>query len=158
MIIILDDFLSEEDFQNTIQYCHNSSYHYGETDNKDTPPTGMVSNIDSSEFIFNLFDSKIREFVPEVKDLKIYRMYINCFSPGENPYFHKDGESGITCLYYSNIEWNINDGGETQFIIGDEMTGILPIPNRMVCFDANLLHKATSFRNKHRFTIATKYS
>lgn len=158
MIIILDEFLSEKDFRSTIEYCHNSLFKYGERDDDLIPPTGMVSRILFEDPIFKLFDSKIKEFVPEVEKLKAFRMYINCFSPGENPYFHKDGDSGFTCLYYANKNWELNDGGETQFVIGDEMVGILPIPNRMICFDASILHRATSFRNKHRFTIATKYS
>lgn len=158
MIIILDEFLSEEDFRSTIEYCHNSPYYYGETDRQSTPPIGMVSEIERNQEIFNLLDFRIREFVSEVKDLDIIRMYINCFSPGENPYFHKDMDSKITCLYYANLDWNPDDGGETQFLVENNLTGIVPIPNRMICFDGNILHKATSFRNKHRFTIATKYS
>ncbi len=48
-------------------------------------------------------------------------------------------------------------GGETQFLIDDEIRGILPFPNRLVYFDANILHKATSYRTGHRFTLALKY-
>ena len=84
-------------------------------------------------------------------------MYINCFAPSENPYFHIDGESGMTLLYYPNIEWSINDGGETQFYIDENIYGITPIPNRMVIFDASIFHRATTFRNTHRFTVAIKY-
>ena len=51
-----------------------------------------------------------------------------------------------------------NDLGETQFLIDGEIKGILPKPNRMLGFDADLLHRATTFRDKHRFTIAIKYS
>ena len=53
--------------------------------------------------------------------------------------------------------WDKDDGGETQFLMNDELYGILPIPNRMVVFSANLLHRATTFRNDHRFTVAIKY-
>ena len=84
-------------------------------------------------------------------------MYVNCFAPCENPYFHTDGDTGITFLYYANNSWNPNDGGETQIIVNDEIKGILPLPNRIVGFDASLLHRATSFRFKHRFTLAAKF-
>jgi len=33
----------------------------------------------------------------------------------------------------------------------------VPLPNRLMMFDARLLHRATSFRDRHRFTIAVKY-
>ena len=40
---------------------------------------------------------------------------------------------------------------------GDVINGYPPIPNRMILFDASLLHRATCFRSTHRFTIAIKY-
>ncbi|BCU95852.1 MAG: hypothetical protein CM15mV10_2390 [uncultured marine virus] len=64
----------------------------------------------------------------------------------------------IYIFILSNLEWNENDLGETQFLIDGEIKGILPKPNRMLGFDADLLHRATTFRDKHRFTIAIKYS
>ena len=54
--------------------------------------------------------------------------------------------------------WGVNDGGETQFLIDDLIQGVLPISNRLVGFDANILHRATPFRDKHRFTLAVKFS
>ena len=44
-----------------------------------------------------------------------------------------------------------------QFLIDDEIRGIPPFPNRLVCFDSNILHRATTFRDKFRFTLALKY-
>jgi len=84
-------------------------------------------------------------------------MYVNCFVPCERPYFHTDGDEGVTFLYYPNMKWDKDDGGETQFLMNDDLYGVLPIPNRMVVFSANLLHRATTFRNDHRFTVAIKY-
>ena len=56
------------------------------------------------------------------------------------------------------MEYNeLNEGGETQFLISNEIKGILPIPNRMVIFNGLIYHKATSFRNQHRYTIAIKF-
>jgi hypothetical protein len=60
-------------------------------------------------------------------------------------------------IYYLNNIWDINDGGETHFYINDQITAIPPIPNRLVYFDGTLLHKATPFKNRHRFTVAVKY-
>jgi hypothetical protein len=69
-----------------------------------------------------------------------------------------DGPPGeITFLYYPNICWNLNDGGETQILVDDQIYGILPIPNRIIKFDASLLHRATAFRDTHRFSVAIKY-
>ena len=162
-IEIRDNFLEEADAKRVLEYCFQSLYHYGECDMDDTPPIGMVHEIEEDEDIYRLFESKIKNYYRYVKKLNLDRMYVNCFAPSENPYFHTDGDDGITVLYYVNDHWVPNDGGETQILVKDsgginEIKGILPVPNRIICFDAIFLHRATSFRSKHRFTLAAKFS
>tara|TARA_B100000287_G_C20203597_1_gene611066 strand:- start:42 stop:524 length:483 start_codon:yes stop_codon:yes gene_type:complete len=157
-IEIRDNFLEQADAQRVLEYCVRSPYTYGEVDTPQTPPTGMVHEIQRDEDIYKLFESRIRNFKPGLKKLNLYRMYVNCFSPSENPYFHTDGDKGVTFLYYVNDQWTLNEGGETQIIINDEIRGVLPLPNRIVGFNANLLHRATSFRSMHRFTLAVKFA
>lgn len=153
----IDNFLSDIDYQMVIDYCYTAPYHFGEKDNPHHPPTGMVSTIEE-EWVKNLFQSEINSQVSEVEGKEPYRMYINCFAPGENPYYHTDGDEGITCLFYVNPNVEIDDGGSTQLILDRESVNLLPIPNRLCVFDANIIHRATSFRDKHRFTIAVKYN
>ena len=156
MIEVLDRFLTDEEYDYVLRYCGTSGYYYGETDRPDVMPTGMVHEIDEKETIYELFASRTQELVPE---LRLYRMYVNCFSPAENPYFHTDGDYGdVTFLFYVNHRWDLDDGGETQFFENGEIRGIVPLPNRMVYFDANIEHRATSLRHRHRFTIAIKYT
>jgi len=50
----------------------------------------------------------------------------------------------------------LDEGGETQFY-QEEIKGIRPVAGRIVIFDSNILHKATSFRNQIRYTVALKY-
>jgi hypothetical protein len=72
------------------------------------------------------------------------------------PQFHADGEV-ITCLLYADAgNWSPHDHGETQLLIGGEIRGILPLPNRMLVFDGRILHRATSFQRRVRHTIAAK--
>jgi Rps23 Pro-64 3,4-dihydroxylase Tpa1-like proline 4-hydroxylase len=158
MIKIIDNFLSQEEYNLVIRKCFESKYSFGEVDKAGFLPTGVVSNIEKDDYIHNMFSSKLKDQFEEINCLTLNRMYINLFSPLEKPFFHTDGKNGITFLFYPNIEWNIDEGGETQFLINDEIKGILPIPNRLVMFSANILHKATSFRTFHRFTLAAKYS
>lgn len=154
-IKIIDRFLSKEDFDMVIGYCNEASYHWGEVDADGLPPTGMIHEIPQTENLYQIFASKTQKFVPE---LYLSRMYINCFAPTEQPYFHIDGSSGnVTFLYYPVSSWKLDDGGETQFFLNSEIYGVTPIPNRMVYFDANLPHRATTFRDRHRFTVAVKY-
>ena len=159
MIQVIDNFLSQEEFNFVLNYSKSALYAYGETDDKNHPPTGLVHNITKSKKIYKLFENKTKAFV---SNHKLYRMYINCFAPSENPYFHIDcsdekDDDEVTFLYYPNETWDLNDGGETQFFIDERIYGIAPIPNRLVYFNANLLHRATSFRDRHRFTVAIKY-
>jgi len=155
---IIDGFLEKKDLEFVFDYCFKASYSYGEIDYDSAPPTGMVHNIKSDEIIYKIFESKIRDSYDIVQGMNLSRMYINCFAPSENPYFHID-HNALTFLYYvNNCVWQINDGGETQFLIDDEIKGVIPLHNRIVGFDASLLHRATSFRDKHRFTVAIKFS
>ena len=115
----------------------------------------MIHEISETSEIYKLFQSKTENLVTEYP---LDRMYVNCFAPGENPYFHIDGSHGVTFLFYAIEEWNIEMHGETQFFVDDQIYGVLPYPNRMIKFDANIMHRATSFRDRHRFTLAVKYS
>lgn len=154
MITVIDNFLTSDQKDFVIEYCENASYHYGEVDRKGLVPTGMVHEIDETRDIYELFRYKTEQLV---SGMELNRMYINCFAPSENPYFHTDWKDGITFLYYPDQRWNLDDGGETQFVVNDEIRGIFPTPNRMVMFEGNILHRATTFRDRHRFTLAVKY-
>ena len=160
MIKVIDDFFSEDNANFVINFCRKADYHFGEVDEIGLPPVGFVAEIEKDTPIYKLFTSAIeKECADIIKGLAVGRTYVNCFAPNENPFFHVDGESGYTFLYYvpSGQYQGINDGGETQFFINNQITGILPIPNRLVAFDAFIPHRATSFRGAHRFTLAVKY-
>jgi len=154
-IKIIDGFLTKEKFDAVVAYCNDATYRWGEVDADDLPPTGMVHEIPETENLYQIFASKTKKFFPE---LLLNRMYVNCFAPTEQPYFHIDGSSeNVTFLYYPTETWSLNDGGETQFFLNSEIYGVTPIPNRMIYFDASLPHRATTFRDRHRFTVAIKY-
>jgi hypothetical protein len=182
-INVYDNFFSEEDYRFIFNYCIKASYFYGDSDAENNDQkyyTGLTHEVyyhtdnlpiseDSFLFgagslktlnqkkMFDLFSTSIEKEFPEYKTSDISRLYINCFAPTENPYFHIDGSIGTTFLYYPNPNYNLDEGGETQFIFDNNIFGVPPSPNRLISFDANILHKATTFRDRHRFTIAIKY-
>jgi hypothetical protein len=155
MLRIYDDFLTKEEQNHVLDYCEGARYRYGESDDGDTPPTGVTHDIPNNQYVHELFYAKTQPLVPEGS--KFYRMYVNCFAPREVPYFHTDGDSGVTFLYYPQYNWQPNDGGETQVYVQGNIQGVVPLPNRIMMFDARLLHRATSFRDRWRFTLAIKY-
>ena len=151
-----DNFLSQDNYKTVIDYCLNANYFYGESDDYGLPPTGMISKVNEDDNVYKIFRSSIESKCSFLDRSLFYRMYVNCFAPNEQAYFHQDGE-GITFLYYATEEWNLQNGGETQFYIDGNIIGVPPISNRLVMFDGMIQHRATSFRNHHRFTIAIKY-
>ena len=156
MIKVIDNFFVLEEHQNLNRYCEESLYNVGEADKEGVPRSGIVHEITKDNPLFNWLVNKIYLKEPSTKKYNCYRAYINCFIPNEKTFYHTDWPHGVTCLYYTNLNFNKEEGGETQFLINNEIKGILPIPNRMVIFDATLEHKATSFNSDRRFTIALK--
>ena len=157
MINVYDNFLSPEDHVKVNEYVKSSPYYYGILDPGYDIPTGVSHKLDLDHNITVVLDSLLRNHyeLPQLSTI-----YTNLFRPNEASHFHTDCklENTYTGLYYANTEeWNYDEGGETQFLINDEIYGILPKPNRMILFDSRLLHKATPFRDRHRWTIALKY-
>jgi hypothetical protein len=155
MIKIYDNFLSEKEKQEIYDYCKKQSYHRGEVDRIGCPPTGLISNLDNQNIISKL----MKQITNEKKDM--FRTYINLFIPNEKPYYHQDNNDPNykTCIYYVNTD-KINymeEGGEPYFIQNDFIKGVSFVSGRMVLFNSNIMHKATSFRNRDRYTIAIKY-
>lgn len=156
-IEVVDNFLSLTESERVLEFCESSQYSYGEADSEDSPPAGMTCEILQSDYMYHFFKKKLSDAFPIVLSRQLQRMYINCFSPLERPFFHIDAADGYTFLYYPQKNLKIDDGGETQFLINESIYGILPLQNRIVKFDASILHRATSLRNSYRFTVAIKY-
>ena len=160
-INIKDNVFHEDDYQYLVEYSRESLYVYGEGDRPSVDPTGMVHNVGLDTKVTKSVHKKMQETFPE--EIAKYdspdRVYINCFAPREDAFYHIDGREGSkTCLIYlSNTDWVPVLCGETFFYQDDKVIGVPPHPNRAVCFDGNILHRASSFRKGHRFTLALKY-
>jgi hypothetical protein len=75
----------------------------------------------------------------------INRSWINATLPGSRYYFHRDhpNKGHKTLLYYINLEWDKEDGGETLFANsnGEVEVAVSFVPGRIVIFDSELPHK-----------------
>ena len=171
IILTIDNVLKRSEVELINTELPNLNYIVGEKDTPTTPPVGMVA--DYSQSLGHPLLQKVAEKIDCLQDLKLQRSYVNLFSPGQNAYYHQD-DSKYTLMYYPNLEWQINDGGETKFILDNEHTkmpgidfentdklpvilGIAPIPNRLVLFEGDIPHSATGFRNGYRYTCVFKY-
>ena len=157
MYVIYDDFLTVEEQKDLLQYCERAHYKYGETDREETPEVGYVHYIQKGNEWYQFLLDKTSPLAYEIGLTTCYSMYVNKFLSGENPYFHFDNLTGVTFLYYPQLDYYFQDGGETQILIDGNICGVVPIPNRLLMFDSRMLHRATSFRDRDRFTIAIKY-
>jgi len=77
-------------------------------------------------------------------------------------YFHCDAPEPIskTMIYYVNLEWNSNHGGETIICNsnGEPELAIATKPNRIAIYDSNLMHKPSGLSPKsppNRFTFVS---
>jgi hypothetical protein len=155
-----DQFFETRLYFELVKYLYNvKKYAFGEFDHSYAPPVGLIADFtDALEFPLSTAVSKIQKLIPD--NLNLDRIYCNCFAPNEFPYFHIDSslpQEKTVLVYISDKEWSINDGGETQFYQDDRIFGVPPRQNRLIIFDSNILHRATSFHNRHRFTLALKY-
>ena len=153
-IEIINNFFPEEEYKRI-----DDTKFFKTEGNSLIPQTKKFLEVNSKNVLdgYELFQKKLGDEFSIISEMRLDRMYINCFAPSENPYFHTDGETGYTFLYYPQENWKIDDGGETHFLIDESIYGVFPLPNRIVKFDASILHRATSFRDRHRFTVAIKY-
>ena len=164
-IVSIDRALSPDDFREVSQFALDAGYFYGEQDDDDHKPTGLVSDLDpddeEDDDIFCIFERVIYARFPEIKEYKLYRAYINCFAPKEVANFHKDCDDGVdevTFIFYANTSYNgLNEGGCTEFYLDEKIIGVPPIPNTLVKFTSWILHRATPLNSEHRFTYAFKY-
>tara|TARA_B100000795_G_C22506823_1_gene326144 strand:- start:42 stop:560 length:519 start_codon:yes stop_codon:yes gene_type:complete len=168
-IAVYDNLITnEENEKYRSMLLHNCQFQYGETDDVHTEPSGVVCDFNKivssgqqldphvNNMLGNLLD-KIFENNNFLKNMTLYRTYLNLFIPNEQPSFHIDGDNTVTCLYYLNPSLDPNEGGETQFFIDEEIRGVISKPGRLTVFDGRLLHRATSFKSHPRLTLAFKF-
>lgn len=164
----IDDFFPDDIANLVAEYIfYRAKYRYGEADSPGTPPVGLVADLfhmdkgavgENEKIIYNHFIKYINEKYPGFWDTyTLCSLYINCFAPREQAYFHTD--SGVwTILYYPihNFDCDKNQGGCTELFVDEQVIGIPPYYNSIVRFSAPMEHRATPFKDHHRFTIALK--
>jgi len=154
-------------------YIRKAQYRYGEIDKPNQEPTGLTAQSflyqdktshyidDDSRMIYDSFveyiDDRYNGFSIENQYI---RLYCNCFAPREYGTFHTDSDDSgyYTFLYYPvhEYDYDIEEGGWTEFHIDDKILGIIPKPNSIVRFSSQIIHRATPMRNHTRFSVALK--
>ena len=150
---VIDDFLSIEDYQSYWKFTQQATYTVGEVDYPNGAPVGMISELATDHhLVHNIFPKVIR-------GCTLNRLFLNYYGPRDLSYFHTDHQlsKATTLIYYPCPTYSLDEGGETQLLINDNVIGIRSIANRLLIFKANILHRATPFTSYQRFTYAFKY-
>ncbi len=136
------------------------SFKYGEVDHKEQQiPTGLISEININAPVYHEIVSFCKNH-ETVKNLIVTRSYVNLFPPREVCSFHIDHDdpTAKTFIYYPHVEYNTEMGGETKFLYDNATcSSVLPIPGRIIIFNSNMPHSATSFHTHYRFSLVIKF-
>ena len=159
-ILTLPKFLENEDLEKVLSNVNNQPWSI-QASNK--PENTLNSEIHD----FLMLDVSKRSFFNEYlfqklqKSLniscKLQRVYFNLQWPGRDGRLHRDGCDFTALLYVSN--WNPEWGGFTQIITPSGQIRVFPpIPNMLLCFPGDYLHKGYAFTGNapKRISLAFK--
>jgi SM-20-related protein len=145
------------------------SLHYVRTEKSRTGVPGFVaiSNIAPETIPTDAFLRGLRQTVETLfpdERFTDQRAYVNCSVYGDAYYIHRDcaaHERHVTALYYANLEWQPDWGGETIYYndAQDAECAITPHPGRLVIARGALFHRGnTPARGcyEERYTLAYK--
>jgi SM-20-related protein len=167
-ILILDDFLPAEIFDNVARYTASAPMLYGARSNYKTDPHGHWNRDFVTAGSHNLADvSSTLEghaelvwlnaawaFLRQTRlvDRILIRCYLNGYTYGTEGYFHQDSRRSdeLTAILYLCDYWEPDWAGETSFLDerGDILKAVLPRRNRAVIFPAKLMHAGRSVSRK----------
>jgi 2OG-Fe(II) oxygenase superfamily len=131
------------------------------------PGLASSANIDAALLPKDPFFLRLRAIAEEMfpgEVLHDQRAYVNSAVYGDSYYIHRDSPEGshnVTVLYYANLIWEPDWGGETIFYKDDNdaVLAVSPRPGRLVISRGAILHRGTvptQDCNEARLTIAYK--
>lgn len=154
-IFIFDDVFSHQDKINLFLYAKNSNFTTDGTSNEllyEESGRFIVSRYSTEDINnFGIFQktSEKMKLIFEIIGNKIpIRYWILLSNLSTKIYYHIDGRSNdvpsLSFLYYLNLEWKNDWGGETIFCddFRDDKICIDYVPGRVVLFDSSISHKA----------------
>lgn len=131
------------------------------------PGLAAVAEIPAALLASDAFLHRLRQIAAEMfpgEQLSDQRAYVNASVYGDGYYTHRDcppEQKHITALYYANLEWQPDWGGETIYFNDDEDAELVvsPRPGRLVLARGGILHRGTvptRICYEERYTLAYK--
>jgi len=113
---------------------------------------------DGSKFWYQALNQEQTNFFGTITDNKIIRAYVNGQTMTQHSAFHAD-DGDWTYLIYLDPEWELKDGGGTEFLLENNTTAcVYPKFNRVVKFKSGISHRALPNIKQYSFrmTVALK--
>lgn len=166
-VFICDNFVSDETASRIGKLIRTLHFQRSEKSRPDLPVSGAAAEITPEHGDHEPFFAEMRrigedmfpneQFVPE-------RTYVNSSVYGDIYFAHRDCEAGlknVTILYYANLVWHADWGGETLFFNDqhDAELAVTPRPGRLVVSRGAILHRGgvpSRACHEERLTIACK--
>ncbi len=142
-------------------------YQRKERSRPDLPALAASADFPDAALRIDPFFLRLRQVAEQMfpgEVLRDQRAYVNSSVFGDMYYAHRDcspHRNHVTILYYVNLNWQIDWGGETIFYDdnNEAQLAVAPKPGRMVISRGAILHRGTvptRACHEERYTIAYK--
>lgn len=166
-IHVIDGAVAEPDVKEFFNFVSGLSFRRNERDHDgDLYPIFSVDfkpDFMEETAIGNIAAKLLQRIYPE-SCFQLFRSYINMSHYGDLEYPHRDCAvkgTDVTVLYYVNLKWDYQWGGETMFYEGgDTRLAVLPKSGRFLIFPGSIEHIGSvpsRACNESRFSLAMKY-
>ena len=166
-VFICDHFVSDETALRVGQLLKALAYRRSEKSRPELPASGFAAEIppdlQSSEGFFADLRRLGEDMFPQER-FETERVYVNNAVYGDVYFAHRDCDPSlrnVTVLYYGNVTWHADWGGETLFYNDrhDAELAVTPRPGRIVVSRGAILHRGgvpSRVCHEERLTIAYK--
>ena len=150
-LFICDNMIDPQMVQHIGAIARKLNYLRTERSRADTPVTAGSADISAQALAGEPFFQRLREIAAQLfpgERLSDQRAYINSSTYGDDYYIHRDcgiDVKHVTLLYYVNLEWEPQWGGETILYDDnyDAQVVVSPRPGRLVASRGSILHRGT---------------
>ena len=166
-IFICDNVFDDQTVLRIGQFIKTLNYKRSERSRPDFPISGEAADVAPNIYTNDAFFIEMRRLGEDMfpnESFEFERVYVNSAGCGDVYFAHRDcGEESrnVTVLYYANVSWHADWGGETLFFNDrhDAELAVTPRPGRAVISRGAILHRAgvpSGVCRERRLTIACK--
>ncbi|HEY4076686.1 MAG TPA: 2OG-Fe(II) oxygenase [Rhizomicrobium sp.] len=166
-LYICDHFVDDAMALRVGQRLPGLEYQRTERSRADLPVSGAAAEITENIRRAEPFFDEMRWWGEDLfpgEAFALERIYVNSAVHGDMYYAHRDCQqdrANVTVLYYGNLEWHADWGGETLFFNDrhDAELAVTPRPGRLVIARGAILHRAgvpSKICDRARLTVACK--